>query len=62
MIRIRVTWSDNSVQVGTANKLSRDRNGDYEVTENDGSRTYIPKTAVFSINVRDVRPDEEGTV
>ncbi len=51
MYQMTTVYRDNEERSGKCRKLSKDRNGDFTVTELDGSTTYIPSSAIYSINL-----------
>lgn len=52
---IIITWRDDSMKSTVIKSFSLDRKGDYCIKEMDGSKTYIPSSAVYSINVADLK-------
>lgn len=55
MKNIIITWRDDSMKSTVIKSFSLDRKGDYCIKEMDGSKTYIPSSAVYSINVADLK-------
>jgi hypothetical protein len=51
MYQMVTVYRDNERREGKIRKLNKDRNGDFTVTELDGSTTHIPSSAVYSINL-----------